>query len=161
MRITVIAVGCLVTIIGLIAAIGAMLPQSHSVSRSIVVRGEPRAVYEVIRSFGAAPQWRKDVQRVEVMGPAQFREHGKQGTVTYDVVADEPGRRLVTRIADRDLGYSGAWTYSLEPVAEGTRVTITEDGEVTNVFFRFLSRFVFGHTSTIDGYLAALQRRLD
>jgi len=41
-----------------------------------------------------------------------------------------------------------------------TRLTITEDGEVSNVFFRFMSRFVFGHTATLDSYLAALTKQL-
>jgi hypothetical protein len=35
-------------------------------------------------------------------------------------------------------------------------VRITEDGEVYNPIFRFMSRFVFGHTHTMDAYLRAL-----
>jgi hypothetical protein len=38
-------------------------------------------------------------------------------------------------------------------------VTITEDGEVSNALFRFMSRYVFGHTATLDAYLASLARR--
>ena len=33
---------------------------------------------------------------------------------------------------------------------------ITENGEVYNPLFRFMSRFVFGHTATIDKYLEDL-----
>jgi len=29
---------------------------------------------------------------------------------------------------------------------------------VTNVVFRFMSRFVIGHTATIDAYLRALEK---
>ena len=65
----------------------------------------------------------------------------------------------MTRIVDRDLGYFGAWTYELAPVDGGTRVQITESGEVPNVLFRFLSRFVFGHTGTMDTYLRALGQK--
>ena len=32
-----------------------------------------------------------------------------------------------------------------------------EDGEVYNVIFRFMSRFVLGHYATMDGYLRNLQ----
>ena len=35
----------------------------------------------------------------------------------------------------------------------GSDLTITEDGEVHNVIFRFMSRFVFGHTATMDTFL--------
>ena len=35
-------------------------------------------------------------------------------------------------------------------------VRITEDGEVYNPIFRFVSRFVFGQTRMLDAYLRAL-----
>ena len=41
----------------------------------------------------------------------------------------------------------------------GTRVSITERGEVYNPIFRFLSRFVFGHTGTMETYLRDLARK--
>jgi hypothetical protein len=40
-------------------------------------------------------------------------------------------------------------------------VKITEKGEVSNVLFRFMSRYVFGHTSTIDSYLTALAKKFN
>ena len=61
-----------------------------------------------------------------------------------------PGEKLVTRIVDRDRGYFGSWTYEFSPAVNGTLVRITEHGEVPNVVFRFMSRFVFGHTATIE-----------
>ena len=39
-----------------------------------------------------------------------------------------------------------------------TIVRITEDGQVYNPVFRFMSRFVFGHARTMDAYLRALGR---
>ncbi len=78
--------------------------------------------------------------------------------MNYELVADVPAQRMVTRIRDTDLGYSGQWTYSFTPENGGTRVTIREDGEVSNVLFRFMSRYVFGQTSTIDGYLTSLAK---
>ena len=89
-------------------------------------------------------------------GFVRFREVSKDGSVTYEVVEDIPGEKLVTRIVDRDLGYSGSWRYEFSPAGSGTRIRITEDGEVSNILFRFLSRFVFGHTINLDGYLLAL-----
>jgi hypothetical protein len=68
-------------------------------------------------------------------------------------------QQFVSRIADPNLPFGGTWTIDLKPEGAGTRVTITEHGEVYNPIFRFMSRFVFGHTATIDAYLTALQRR--
>ena len=40
------------------------------------------------------------------------------------------------------------------------RFTITENGEVYNPIFRFLSRYVMGYTATMDRYLQAVQNKL-
>lgn len=45
------------------------------------------------------------------------------------------------------------------PSPEGCTVTVTEDGEVYSPLFRFVSRFVIGHTATLDRKLKALARR--
>jgi len=70
---------------------------------------------------------------------------------------DKPSR--VVRITDESLPFGGSWPYELEPGAAGTRLAIREEGEVYNPVFRFMSRFVMGHHSTIDQYLEALQTR--
>jgi len=139
--------------------IGALLPRQHTASRSIVLANSPAEVYATITNFAAAPSWRKDVQSVQILSPTRFRETGKHHAITYDVLEQTP-TRLVTRIADQNLGYSGTWTYSLTPEGQGTRLEIREDGEVSNLLFRFASRYVIGHTATIDKYLAALQAHL-
>ncbi|HEX7330491.1 MAG TPA: SRPBCC family protein [Pyrinomonadaceae bacterium] len=153
----------LIVLVGIAALIGSRLPKSHVASRSILLRQSPQEVYAVVRDFGSAPKWRSDVKQMEVEapqgGPVYFREVGKNGTVNYELVEDVPGQRMVTRIRDTDLGYSGQWTYLFAAENSGTRVTIREDGEVSNVLFRFMSRYVFGHTATMDSYLTSLAKR--
>jgi hypothetical protein len=151
-------------IVVLVPLIGSQLPSHHTVSRSIVVPRKPAEVYAVVRDFSSAPSWRSDVQKTELTtlpdGKVGFREVGSQGTVNYELSEDVPSQRMVTRITDTDLGYSGSWTYTFAPEQDWTRVTITENGEVSNIVFRFMSRYIFGHTSTIDSYLASLAKRL-
>jgi hypothetical protein len=151
-------VGGVLLLVGVVALIGSMLPKAHVASRSILLHRSPQEVYTVVRDFGSAPKWRADVKRIEVETPVYFREEGKHGTVNYELVEDVPAQRMVTRIRDTDLGYSGQWTYSFTPENGGTRVTIREDGEVSNVLFRFMSRYIFGQTSTIDAYLTSLAK---
>ena len=153
-------VGGVLLLAGVMALIGSMLPKAHVASRSILLHRSPQEVYAVVRDFSSAPKWRADVKRMEVETPVYFREVGKHGTVNYELVEDVPAQRMVTRIRDTDLGYSGQWTYSFTPENGGTLVTITEDGEVSNVLFRFMSRYIFGHTATIDGYLESLASAL-
>lgn len=64
------------------------------------------------------------------------------------------------RIADPNLPFGGTWTYDLVPGDQACSLTVTEDGEVYNPLFRFVSRFIIGHTATIDSYLKALQTKL-
>lgn len=155
-------IGSLVLLVGIVALVGSRLPKSHVAARSILLRQQPQSVYSVVRDFGSAPKWRPDVKQIDVEardgGLVHFREVGKNGTVNYEVTEDVPAQRMVTRIRDTDLGYSGQWTYMFAPENGGTRVTIREDGEVSNVIFRFMSRYVFGQTSTIDTYLTALAK---
>lgn len=163
MKIALIAAACVVALILLVLLIGSRLPRHHEVSRSAVVAGTPSEIYAAVTDFEHAPAWRKDVKRVEILErhPSRvlFREHGAHGAVTYEAASFEPARRFVTTILDRDLGYSGSWTYELAPEGGGTRVTITERGDVSNVFFRFMARFVFGQAKTIETYLTQLGAR--
>ena len=160
--IVVAVIGGLVVLVGIMALIGSMLPKTHEVSRSISLRKSPQDVYAVIRDFASHPKWRADVKQVDVEAPQDgrvcFREVARHGTVNYELAEDVPAQRMVTRIRDTDLGYAGQWTYTLSPENGGTRVTVREDGEVSNVLFRFMSRYIFGQASTIDSYLTSLAK---
>ena len=61
------------------------------------------------------------------------------------------------RIADQGLPFGGTWTFDIAPAADGgSELRVTEDGEVYNVIFRFMARFFFGYTSSIETYLRDL-----
>ena len=156
-------VAAIVLLGGVVALIGSGLPKAHNVSRSVLLHQSPRNVYAVVRDFASAPNWRPDVKRTDVetlpSGRLHFREEGKNGAINYELTEDVPEARMVTRILDTDLGYSGQWTYTFAPENGDTRVTITEDGEVSNIFFRFMSRYVIGQTTTLDAYLTSLAKR--
>jgi uncharacterized protein YndB with AHSA1/START domain len=156
-------IGGIALLAGLIALIGSRLPLAHTASRSILLHQSPAQVYAVVRDFAAAPTWRPDVKRIDIQpqsnGPLHFREEGKHGSVNYELAEDIPAQKIVTRILDTNLGYSGKWTYVFTAEDGRTRVTITEDGEVSNPLFRFMSVYVFGQTATMDAYLTSLAKR--
>jgi len=152
--------GVLVAVVLVVYVVGLLLPKSHVASTSARYAASPDAIWTTLTDVSAFPQWRGDVSRVEILpdenGQRGWREFGKQGTVTYRVVEAVPSRRLVSRIADPDLPYGGSWTYELTPADSGTRLTITERGEVYNPIFRFVSRFIMGYTATMNGMLRAI-----
>jgi uncharacterized protein YndB with AHSA1/START domain len=153
-----IVVGVLVLLILVMMAIGARLPLAHTAARRVRLPVERQRVWDTLTDVAEYPSWRPRVTRVELLGtePTRWRELGKDGKITFAVEAADPLRRLVTRITDEKLPFGGSWSYDLEPDGPGCVVTVTEHGEVRNLVFRFMSRYVFGHTATIDGFLTAL-----
>jgi uncharacterized protein YndB with AHSA1/START domain len=164
MKIAIVVVAVLVSLVLLVAIIGWSLPVKHSVSRSATYAAAPEVVYGAITKVEDFPAWRSKVKAVEVLGEGggrrRFRESGGDGDILYEVEDAQPPRRLVTRIADDKLPFGGKWTYELAPSGNGTTLRITEDGEVYNPIFRFMSKFVFGHHTTIETYLTDLGRKL-
>ena len=161
MRWLLIVVAVLVVIIGGVALIGLSLPQNHSASRMARLSSAPDSVWAIITNVDEYPSWRKDVTSVErVPGRTlSWREISGRDRITYEATTVEQPSHFVTRIADKGLPFGGSWDYRIEPSGKGSKLTITENGEVYNPIFRFVSRFVMGHTATIDKYLAAIAAR--
>ena len=63
-------------------------------------------------------------------------------------------------MADPKLPFGGTWTYEVQPDGTGSAVTITEDGEVYNPIFRFVSRFFIGYEGTLRQYASDVERKL-
>ena len=80
--------------------------------------------------------------------------------MTFAVDESIAPRRMVVRIADRNLPFGGSWTYDIAPAAGGASLTITEDGAIYNPLFRVMARLVFGYEATMMAYLAAAEKRL-
>ncbi len=154
----------LIVLVGVAALIGMFLPKGHRASRTVVYSAPPDAVFDAISDFAKFPEWRSDVKTVEILseegGRTRFREVGRNGAVIYKVDVREPVSRLVTRIDDPSQPFGGSWTLLVRPVAGGTELTITEDGEIYNPIFRVMSKLVFSPYTTIDTYQADLRKRL-
>lgn len=164
MKWALIAGAVIVSLILLVVVVGAMLPRDHVATVSARIAATPDAIWDVITDVASHPAWRSDVKRIEVLPRtatgASWREHSKNGALTMVVDQADAPHRLVTRIADKNLPFGGHWEYQIEPDgANASRVTISEHGSVYNPLFRFVSRFIMGHTATIDTYLRALGRK--
>jgi uncharacterized protein YndB with AHSA1/START domain len=154
-------VAIIVVLVGLVAAIGAALPVNHVASRSADLSLPPDKIWAIVTEPAQYPAWRSDVTKVERQPgtPLRWVEFSNGDKITYQADAFEPPSHFVARIADPNLPFGGRWDYRIEPAGAGSRITITEHGEVYNPIFRFVSRFVMGHTATIDKYLTALASR--
>lgn len=140
MRIAMKIVVSLVAVVGVVALVGYFLPVGHVASRSAEFAKPPEAVFTLISTPDALGEW-------------------SGSSVKSEVVESVPPSRLVTRVVG-ETQFGGTWTFEIVPSPAGSRLTITERGEIYNVVFRALARFVFGYTSTLDAYLQAAAKKL-
>jgi len=161
----------LYVVIGILALVlvmtlaGLALPRAHRAARTARFPTPPDEVWRAIRDHEGHTRWRRGLAKVERIDDTTWREHSRHGVITFALDEDTPPTatsqgRLVARIADDNLPFGGRWIHVVAPDRGATRVTITEDGFVSNPLFRFLSHFVFGHATTLEHYLTDLSRHL-
>ena len=137
-----IAVGIFVVLVVIAVAItlvGRSLPVGHVASRTATFPRSPEDVWAAIND------------------PALLSSRGV-GDVKFETVESLPPKRLVRRVVG-EKAFGGTWTCEIAASAGGSTLTITENGEIYNAFFRFVSRYIIGHHRTIDGTMAALRKR--
>jgi hypothetical protein len=158
-----LSLGCLALAILLIVAVGLLLPRDHVATRHASYHQSPTALYDAVRDIAKLTEWRTGLKSAEPLPPengrARYREVSGHGPVTYRILEDKPAERLVLEIANDDLPYGGTWTFEFARSNDGATLRITERGFVKSPLFRFLARFVFGHTSTMEQYLRDLGRK--
>ena len=122
-----------------ITFVGRSLPVEHVASRTATFGRTPEEVWAAIND-------------------AALLSSRAVGDVKFETVESLPPKLLVRRVVgEKDFG--GTWTCDIASSPGGSTLTITENGEIYNPFFRFISRFIIGHHRTIDGTMAALRKR--
>ena len=153
--------GGIAAVLALVTLAGAMMPRTFVATRTATYAKSPAEVWAVITDFAATPTWRPGVKKAE-RGPdlggkpvwnETFRNDMRLSLVTEEAVRPT---RLVRRIFGEGLPFTGRWIFVLSPAAGGTRIVLTEEGDVPNPFFRFVSQVVMGHDRHLDTYLKDL-----
>ncbi len=158
--IVVYVVAALVAMIAIVIVVGMALPQNHVAARSARYSKPPAEVFAIISDVRALPTWNPATKKVEIVSEANGLVSWKvDGNFPVSMIERDPPRKLVTKIGP-GLPFGGTWTYELAADGAGTRLTITERGEVYNPFFRFVSKFLMGHTKSMDVFLSALAKKL-
>lgn len=155
-----LVMGLLVAIVAAVLVGGLVTPRRHTVSRSIVVPTDTQDVWNIIRDIARYPAWRDDMIDAELVagyGGLAWREISSSGTVSYAVVEEDAPTRMTAKTLDEDAPFSGVWSWTLEKLETGTRVTLAQMGEVGNPLIRFV-RSIRGYHRDIDAYLQALRR---
>ena len=153
--------GVLVGLFVLSVIIGALLPKGHVVSRSLKSQAPPEKIWQVISDFPNVPTWHPEVIQVERLpdrhGQEVWRETYKGGhLMKLETTQRLPPRRLVRAIADEKGPFTGCWEFEIMAVAEGSRITITEKGAISNPLIRLIFRLFMKPAVYLEKYLQAL-----
>jgi polyketide cyclase/dehydrase/lipid transport protein len=155
-----IIAGLLVALVLGVLLAGALLPEEHRASRTLVTKQSPQAIWDVINDHNNEPTWRSDVASVQKLpdrnGHSVWQENYKDGnTLALETTESKPPTRIVREIAEEGP-FSGRWEIDIQPTPSGSNVTVTEIGRVSNPFFRFVSHYVIGLTTQMEKYLTGL-----
>ena len=151
----------LIILVGGVFVAGFLLPEEHHASRTLITKQSPQAIWDTINDHANEQQWRSDVVSVNSLGERDgkpvWKENYKDGnTVSLMTTEFTPPTRMVRELTDLDGPFSGRWEIDIAPTPTGSNVTITEIGKVSNPLFRFVSKFIIGHTTFMDRYLKGL-----
>lgn len=162
-KILLVVVGLLALVILVVLVMGLLTPADHQASRSLRLKQPPEAIWATVNDHASEPSWRDDVASVtsagERNGKPVWQENYKDGnTLQLMTTESREPNRMVREIAEEGP-FSGRWEIDIAPAAGGSSVKITEIGTVSNPFFRFVSKYVIGHTSQMEKYLTNLAKK--
>ncbi|EQA53560.1 LIC10604 family protein [Leptospira kmetyi] len=141
--------------------LGASLPVEHSSSLERVFKTSPNTIYSMIRDFKQYPTWRPNLKHIDEISPASWKETDSHKEImTYSFIRDQKDALIESKIMDEDKPFGGSWTFEIASVEGGTKLKITENGKVFSPVFRFFSKFVFGHTATMQTYLDFMEKEV-
>ncbi len=148
-------------LIAVVLVVGQMLPEEHHASRMLVTKQQPQVIWDTINDHANEPGWRADVASVTSLGERDgkpvWQENYKDGnTVAMITTESKPPARMVRELTDLEGPFSGRWEIDITPTPEGSSIRITEIGKVSNPIFRFVSKYVIGHTTFMERYLTGL-----
>lgn len=161
-----IAVAAVVVLVVLALGVRRM---RRRVWEGIMVNADPARIWGVMTDYAHFPEWRPDIERVEVNpGGDGWIAHHKDGlTYEYAVERAEPGRRIRWRYGailpgDEAPGARGAWSVQIQPRPGGSRVRsrVLDDRSAGSLWRRLIDA-LGGPRTHQRLYLECLKRRAE
>lgn len=150
----------LVAIFLCLCGVGYVLPAGQMVQRTSIYRADADRLWDGLVDFAEHSRWRSGVDRVQALadrgGNPVWREVGEGYERTFEVTSSTAPRHLVLTFTDPRHWFTGSWSVDLIDDRGGTRVTITESGEVSNVLMRLMCRTLVDRGEEIGVFLVDL-----
>ena len=141
-----LSVAGLATAVILMTIIGYFRSPYITARASVQIQRPPQEVWEFLSNLENMPKWSSEVTAVRKISdnPRRYAVRGASGEMETEIVAFEPPRRYVSRMASEAMGFSGDWEITMEPEGAGTRVTSNAKLRIDNPFYRGLTMFMSG-----------------
>lgn len=148
-------------------AYGHSKPEGHTASGSEIIKAPLADVFALEADIKKRPEWMEQVKEVR-----DYKE-GENGTASWlevwndgnefdmKLAANAKDKMLRFEIRDRNEVFNGSWTLDFEAVEGGTRVTITEQGNIPNAFVRGMFHLVASPDDTLKQHLQILKTQAE
>ncbi len=156
-------VGLLITFVGAMGVLGSRLPVQHVAAASVVVKGTPDAVFDVVADVPGHAKWAEGIDAVNVLPD-------KDGKKAYEMVMGRNKFALLATVTEKPTQFTmtmddgrkffwGDWTYRLTPQGDGTKVVLTETGNVNSAIPRAMMHYLFGKHMYLKKNMNALAKK--
>jgi len=155
-------IGSLMLFLLVMYALGSRLPVEHVTTVRATLRASQASVWEALADVPGQMKWYPVITKVERIadrdGKPVWREEMGRNSFDMAETVTEPPRRIVREIVDNNGPFTGKWEFVVEPASEGagSKVQITETGQVNSPIPRAFIHYLFGETYYLKKYLNAL-----
>lgn len=160
MKFALITVAVVTLVVVVVFVVGAMTPKDHQLSLSQDYPVPAATLYQLVRNYEAYPGWRTGVKSMQRDGDLRYIEESSHGKIPYKIIEDQTNKRVVAKIDDASLPFSGTWTFEISDHHGNSQLRITETGSVPNPLMRFFATYVFSPEKTMRTYLADVTSKL-
>ena len=144
-------------------AYGSSVPEAHTASGSEVIKADIDDVFAMQADVQKHPEWHDLVAEIkdykeEEDGTASWHEVWKDGNeFGMKRTAYIEGKLIRVQIEDKAEVFNGSWTFDFEEVEGGTKVTITENGNIPNAFIRGMYHLTTEPDQTLKEHLKRMK----
>jgi uncharacterized membrane protein len=144
-------------------AYGSSIPESHTSTGSETIKADIDDVFALQANVQKYPEWHDLVKEIrdykeEPNGAASWTEEWKDGNVfAMKRTAYIKEKLIRVEIEDTNEVFSGSWTFDFADLEEGTKVTITENGNIPNNFIRGMYHLTSEPDQTLKEHLRRLK----
>ncbi|MEZ5398026.1 MAG: SRPBCC family protein [Bryobacteraceae bacterium] len=161
-RYAAIAVGAALVAFAAAWVAGSMCDREFNSTTETIIKRPPLDVWLAVTDYDSIPRWHPDFAKAEMLSATKWKGFFKDGFVaTYEVTQFQLGRLVEAAQVERNLPYWGRFSFELEEVPEGTRLTIRSHVEVDPPLTRLLARLMEPPGEQIATIASSLKRYIE